>query len=231
MLRSAFLLIALTAPLWAQDSSSQATKPRAGKRLERTAAARARVREESRFDDSFRKYSKRFFGVGFDWRYFKAQGMAESELKPTARSWVGARGIMQLMPSTFQQIQTARPEFKSIDDPEWNIAAGILHDRYLWRLWERDVPGDERYRYMFASYNAGEGTITRALGTARAASLDATRWTSIEQVAPNVRRWRYRETLGYVRKISDNYSYLRTSPTPSGLPPLNLRPPAPATPP
>ena len=229
MLRSAFLLIALAAPLWAQDSSSQATKPRAGKRIERTAAARARVREEARYDESFRKYSKRFFGVGFDWRYFKAQGMAESELKATARSWVGARGIMQLMPSTFQQIQTARPEFKSIDDPEWNIAAGILHDRYLWRLWERDVPDDERYRYMFASYNAGEGTISRALGTARAASLDATRWTSIEQVAPNVRRWRYRETLGYVRKISDNYSYLRTSPTPSGLPPLNLRTPPPTT--
>jgi soluble lytic murein transglycosylase-like protein len=228
MLRSAFLLIALAAPLWAQDSSV-ATKPRAGKRIERTAAARVRVREESRYDDSFRKYSKRFFGVGFDWRYFKAQGMAESELKPTARSWVGARGIMQLMPSTFQQIQTARPEFKSIDDPEWNIAAGILHDRYLWRLWERDVPDDERYRYMFASYNAGEGTISRALGTARAASLDATRWTSIEQVAPSVRRWRYRETLGYVRKISDNYSYLRASPTPSGLPPLNLRTPAPTT--
>ena len=229
--RTALLLIAVAAPLWAQDPPAPATKQRVGKRLERAATTRSRVKEESRFDDSFRKYSKRFFGVGFDWRYFKAQGMAESELKPTARSGVGARGIMQLMPSTFQLIQSARPEFKSIDDPEFNIAAGILHDRYLWRLWERDVGADERYRYMFASYNAGEGTISRALGTARAASLDATRWTSIEQVAPNVGRWRYRETLGYVRKIQDNYSYLRTSPTPSGLPPINLRPPAPTTPP
>ena len=227
-LRLALLLIMLAVAFPAQEPA--AAKPRARARLERTAATRARIRDEARFDDSFRKYSKRFFGVGFDWRYFKAQGMAESELKPTARSWVGARGIMQLMPSTFQQIQSARPEFKSIDDPEWNIAAGILHDRYLWRLWERAVPDDERYRYMFASYNAGEGTITRALGTARAASLDATRWTSIEQVAPSVRRWRYRETLGYVRKISDNYSYLRASPTPSGLPPLNLPTPPPSAP-
>jgi membrane-bound lytic murein transglycosylase F len=229
--RIALLLIALAAPLWAQDPPKPATKQRADKRLARAANTRARVKEEARFDDSFRKYSKRYFGVGFDWRYFKAQGMAESELKPTARSWVGARGIMQLMPSTFQMIQTRRPEFKSIDDPEWNIAAGIMHDRYLWRLWERDVSNDERYRYMFASYNAGEGTITRALGTARAASLDATRWTSIEQVAPNVTRWRYRETLGYVRKIQDNYFYLRTTPTPSGLPPIDLRAPAPVTPP
>ena len=32
---------------------------------------------------------------------------------------------------------------------------------------------------------------------------------SIEQVAPTVPRWRYRETLGYVRKIDGNYERLR----------------------
>jgi hypothetical protein len=36
---------------------------------------------------------------------------------------------MQLMPSTFKEIASKRPEFTSIDDPEWNIAAGILHVR------------------------------------------------------------------------------------------------------
>ena len=32
-------------------------------------------------------------------------------------------------------------------------------------------------------------------------SLDRRAWSSVETVAPAVPRWRYRETLGYVRKI------------------------------
>jgi hypothetical protein len=34
-----------------------------------------------------------------------------------------------------------------------------------------------------------------------ARSLDRRAWSSVETVAPQVPRWRYRETLGYVRKI------------------------------
>src|SRR6266850_885124 len=123
------------------------------------AVERALKRATDKYDPAFQKYTKRYFGVAFDWQPFKAQGMAESNLRPTARSWVGARGIMQLMPSTFQTIQSARPEFKSIDNPEFNIAAGIMHDRYLWTLYPSDMDLDERLRFMFASYNAGEVTI------------------------------------------------------------------------
>lgn len=169
--------------------------------------AQRRVPTEE-YDDAFRKYSKRYFGVAFDWRHFKAQGMAESQLVPTAKSYVGARGIMQLMPSTFQIIQTARPEFLSIDDPEWNIAAGIMHDRYLWTLWKGHPSDEERRRFMFASYNAGEGPILRAQGLARASQMDHRQWTSIRTVAPKVGRWRYKETLGYVDKIQDNHRKL-----------------------
>jgi membrane-bound lytic murein transglycosylase MltF len=166
------------------------------------------TRDDTRYDDLFRKYSKRFFGVGYDWRYFKAQGMAESNLDSAARSYVGARGIMQLMPSTFAEIQSRRTEFESIDHVEWNIAAGILHDRYLWTRWKALGIDDERRRFMFGSYNAGEGPIRRARGMARQRQLDAHSWTSIEQVAPEVRRWRYRETLGYVRKVQRNHQTL-----------------------
>lgn len=165
-------------------------------------------RDQERYDDLFRKYSKRFFGVGYDWRYFKAQGMAESNLDSAAQSYVGARGVMQLMPSTFAQIQSRRTEFESIDHVEWNIAAGILHDRYLWQRWKDLGMDEERRRFMFASYNAGEGPILRARGLARTRQLDAHAWASIEQVAPEVRRWRYRETVGYVRKIQRNYQQL-----------------------
>ena len=177
--------------------------------LDRATAARNARHDQTRYDAIFRKYTKRYFGIGFDWQYFKAQGMAESELNAKARSYVGARGVMQLMPSTFQEIQSKRPEFESIDDPEWNIAAGIMHDRYLWRLWEPVGPDSDRTRFMFGSYNAGEGTISRATAAARAKQLDELRWPNIELVAPEVPRWRYRETLGYVKKIGENYGALR----------------------
>jgi membrane-bound lytic murein transglycosylase F len=158
-------------------------------------------RDADRYDQTFRKYSKRYFGIGFDWRVFKAQAMAESEMNPNAKSWVGARGLMQLMPSTYKDIQSRATGFGSIDDPEWNIAAGIMHDRSLWRRWERDSIDVDRREFMFASYNAGEGTIMNAQRACVQRSLDRRAWRSVETVAPDVPRWRYQETLGYVRKI------------------------------
>ena len=175
-------------------------------------ARREAARGEGRYDETFRRYSKRYFGAAFDWRWFKAQGMAESNLDSAATSRVGARGVMQLMPSTYKFIQSRRPEFQSIDDPEWNIAAGIMHDRYLWKLWEKEMSVEERYRFMFASYNAGEGTIGRAADSARVAAGGTPAWLHVEQVAPRVPRWRYRETLGYVRKIDEYYARLRRRP-------------------
>lgn len=173
--------------------------------LDAAAKRRTTERATERYDPIFRKYTKRYFGIGYDWRVFKAQGMAESDLHADATSHVGARGIMQLMPSTYKTIASRRTEFGAINDPEWNIAAGIMHDRYLWRLWEKDVTEAERRAFMFGAYNAGEGTINRARSAARAASLEDHRWQSIEHVAPGVQRWRYRETLGYVKKIEENY--------------------------
>ena len=193
----------------APESRAQSVVSRVGGALSRAAEARANKKLTDRYDPIFRKYTKRYFGPTFDWHYFKAQGFAESGLQPGAVSWVGARGLMQLMPSTFREISSRRPEFSSIDEPEWNIAAGIMHDRYLWKLWSDRVSDDERHRFMFASYNAGEGTINRAVAAARTKlGAPAPAWANVERVAPTVTRWRYIETLGYVRRIDSAYSRL-----------------------
>ena len=71
-----------------------------------TAQRKIEARKPADYDDTFRKYSKRFFGPAYDWKLFKAQGMTESNLDMTARSRVGARGVMQLMPSTFRSIRS-----------------------------------------------------------------------------------------------------------------------------
>lgn len=178
-------------------------------RLAEAQRARQTQRASSRYDEIFQRYSKRYFSAAFDWRWFKAQGMAESNLDRNAKSWVGARGIMQLMPATYQQIQSKESGFGAIDDPEWNIAAGIKHNRMLWRLWEGQPTTEDRMNFMFGSYNAGQGTIGRALRSAREIANEQPTWAHVEQVAPQVPRWRYRETLGYVRKIRANHATLR----------------------
>jgi membrane-bound lytic murein transglycosylase MltF len=170
--------------------------------------------DADRYDPIFRKYSKRFFGVGFDWQYFKAQGMAESDLDPRARSRVGARGVMQLMPATYKEIRSNRQGFGTIDDPEFNIAAGILHDHDLYDRWQREHSSspEESARFMFGAYNAGEGPILRAKKIARNEKLDEYMWQSMEQVAPKVERWRYQETLPYVAKIEKTHEELQKQP-------------------
>jgi len=167
-------------------------------------AQRKPSRTPANYDDAFRKYSKRYFGPAFDWRVFKAQGMAESNLDPEARSWVGARGVMQLMPSTFRSIQSENKELRAIDDPEMNIAAGVYYDRKLWLLWEADSIDGHRKEFMLASYNAGRRTILRAQSHARRSGLDPRAWPDIAKVAPAVPRWRHQETLSYITRIARN---------------------------
>ena len=203
--RALLLLLPLSVDAQAKPFSSEGLMGR----MERAARKRQETIARDTYDPIFRKYSKRYFGVGYDWRHFKAQGMAESELNPSAKSRVGARGIMQLMPGTFNLIFDPRKIPRNIVDPEFNIAAGIMHDRYLWGRWKPDVAEDDQADFMFASYNAGEGPIIRARKAAVQKSLDAKRWNAIERVAPDISAWRYRETLGYVKKIRENYGVLR----------------------
>jgi membrane-bound lytic murein transglycosylase F len=162
----------------------------------------------SKYDDTFRKYSKRFFGPAFDWKLFKAQGIAESGLSPDAISQVGAKGIMQLMPSTFSEIQSSNPELTDINDPEWNIAAGINYDRTIWTSWKEIEDNKEKQRFTFGSYNAGRGTIMKAQSKAKDKNLDHNSWENIRQIAPEVPRWRHEETINYVSKIDSFYLQL-----------------------
>jgi membrane-bound lytic murein transglycosylase F len=162
-----------------------------------------------RYDDHFRKYSKRFFGIGFDWTLFKAQAIAESGLNPDAKSSVGAKGLMQLMPSTFQDVQSANPAFADIDDPKWNIAAGIYYDRLLWKKWDDGRDNENLLNFIFGSYNAGLGTIRSAEKIASQKNLDSKQWKHIEEIAPSVPKWRHEETLNYVKRIKKYHEGLK----------------------
>lgn len=145
------------------------------------------------YDTHFKKYSKRYFGPNVDWRWFKAQGIAESALKENARSAVGAKGIMQIMPATFKEIRRKNPQFSNIDDPRWNIAAGIYYDRYLYKKMTDFKSFQHRLHLTFAGYNAGYGGVLKAIKRSRHAREDAD-WKKLKRYLP-------KETQGYVSRI------------------------------
>jgi membrane-bound lytic murein transglycosylase MltF len=157
----------------------------------------------NKYDDTFKKYSKRFFGPVYDWKKFKAQGIAESGLSIEAMSQVGARGIMQLMPSTFAEVQSLNSDFENIDDPEWNIAAGIFYDYKLFKSWKEIEEDEQKFNFTLGSYNAGKGTILKAQDKAKNSNLNHNVWESIETIAPEVPKWRHTETIEYVKKINN----------------------------
>ena len=78
---------------------------------------------------------------------------AESNFDPRAVSPRGARGLMQLMPST-----ATRFGVTDAFDPVQNIAGGVRYLRYLLDLFEGDLV------LALAAYNAGEGVVQSAGG-------------------------------------------------------------------
>src|SRR5689334_11343592 len=74
----------------------------------------------------------------------------ESNFRETAVSRAGARGLMQLMPSTARAIGVSDPL-----DPEQNILGGAYYLRHLANRYQGDI------YYTLAAYNAGPGTVQR----------------------------------------------------------------------
>ena len=162
----------------------------------------AKYNRIKKFDRYFSKYAKRFIGPGFDWHFFKAQPVAESGLEPSAKSGVGAVGLMQIMPKTFEEIQAKNPAIKgNWRHPRWNIAAGIYYDRTLWNLWKAERPRQDRINFMFGSYNAGKGNILKAQKEAEKRGLSPNQWESIVSALPEITGKRSHETISYVKKI------------------------------
>ncbi len=157
---------------------------------------------EASFDKYFTQYTKKYFGPHFDWRYFKAQAIAESGLSPQACSPNGALGLMQILPSTFQEIVRKNMHIQGrITDPRSNIAAGIYYNRMLWEEWHADRSFKDKIAFMFASYNAGKYTILKAQKIAIEKGLDPCLWPSIAEALPDVNGDRSRETVAYVDRI------------------------------
>jgi soluble lytic murein transglycosylase-like protein len=77
----------------------------------------------------------------------------ESRFRPRAKSPVGARGLMQLMPRTGRWMGA-----RNLYDPEQNVDAGVKYIAYLDKRFNGDL------KKIVAAYNGGEGNVRRYRG-------------------------------------------------------------------
>ncbi len=173
----------------------------------------------SKYDDLFRKYAPL---VRWDWRLIAAQCYQESCFDPNARSWAGARGLMQIMPSTAAHLGLP---IDQIHQPEPNIAAAA---RYLKELSQAfsDIPSaGDRQCFVLAAYNGGSFHVRDAMALTKKNGGNPKRWGDVSRHLrllsdpqyyndPVVKHgyMRSSETLDYVEKIRIRYGQYRGVP-------------------
>ncbi len=127
----------------------------------------------SGYDHLFRRYAP---VAQWDWRLLAAQCYQESTFDPNARSWAGAGGLMQIMPSTADMLGLPRSE---IYDPERNVAAAAKYIAQLSRLFADVQNPSERIKFVLASYNGGHFHIRDAMALARKNGQSPYRWSDV----------------------------------------------------
>lgn len=172
----------------------------------------------SRYDNLFKKYADE---IGWDWRLLASQAFAESNFNPNARSWAGARGLMQIMPRTARSYGLA---LKNMNDPEASVRTSVKLIRDLDKMLADKVPDpNERLKFVLAAYNVGIGHVYDGMALARKYGKDPALWDgNVEEMIllksdrkyyndPVVKYGyaRGREPVGYVKKILNVYDQTR----------------------
>ena len=148
-----------------------------------------------------------YFRPAFPTHYSQVQGgrmwsmthgitRQESSFDRSAVSHAGARGLMQLMPSTAREqagkMGIAYDYGRLTTDPAYNVSLGSAYYRRLLDNWGGN------HVLAVASYNAGAGNVrkwVRAYGDPRQPGVDVVRW--IEKIP-------FEETRGYVQRVLEN---------------------------
>lgn len=124
---------------------------------EREEAEAAYEREVARHTVAYRGWIEKYADEnGIEPAYVAAIILRESSYDPRATSNVGARGLMQLMPNTFEQVRSALKENATFDDmydAETNIRYGCWYLGYLSRIFNGD-PIE-----MACAYHAGPNNV------------------------------------------------------------------------
>ncbi len=94
-----------------------------------------------------------------DWLTYAIM-QTESRFDPSATSFAGARGLLQLMPATARGLARDKPDFKesALYEPALNLELG---QKYLSRLSQRWGASPSAVALAIPSYNAGAGAVDK----------------------------------------------------------------------
>ena len=103
-------------------------------------------KDSGNYDSLISEFSKKY---QVDFALIKAIIRTESGFNPRAVSRKGAKGLMQLMPTTAQRMNVS-----NLFNPRENIEGGVRYFKYLLSLFNDDL------RLSLAAYNAGENLVS-----------------------------------------------------------------------
>jgi membrane-bound lytic murein transglycosylase F len=181
------------------------------RRYQTQRVSRGNAQQLTPFDALIKRYAQRH---GLDWRLVAAQIFQESSFDPDKTSWVGAQGLMQVMPKTARQVGVNG----DLTDPETNIRAGTRYLAWLRERFEDDLRVRDRMWLTLAAFNAGIGHVRDARRIARSFDgLDRDRWfDNVEKAMRKLSQPQYfrdarhgyvrgSEPVNYVRSIRERY--------------------------
>lgn len=170
----------------------------------------------SNYDQLFMRYAPL---ARWDWRLMAAQCYQESTFDPKAYSWAGAKGLMQIMPSTAAQLGLAQDD---VYDPEQNIYAAARYLSKLNGLFQDVRNPQERQRFVLASYNGGHFHIRDAMALANKYGKNPRSWNDVAEFVLKLENAQYykdpvvrygymrgSETVNYVARIIDRWMTYR----------------------
>lgn len=171
----------------------------------------------SPYDHIFKKYAET---IGWDWRLMAAMAYNESQFDSSLVSWAGAKGIMQLMPSTARHFSD---EGWDMTNNYQNVAAATRYISALDKSLKKIEDKEERIKFILASYNSGLGHIFDAIALAEKYGKEPQVWFDNVAEALKLKNlpeyyndpvcrcgyFKGKETLAYVVKVLELYQFYK----------------------
>lgn len=169
----------------------------------------------SKYDDLIKMHAEK---IGWDWRLLAAQVYQESKFNPAATSWAGAKGLMQVMPKTAEELG-----IKDVSNPQESIRGGTAYLDYLYNNFKDINDSINRIKFSLASYNCGYGHVRDAQRLAIENNLDSTIWNeNVEKMIlalsspknyskPFIKSGyvRGQEPVNYIEQIFERYDHYK----------------------
>ena len=160
--------------------------------------------EISPYDDLIQTYANK---IDWDWRLLASLIYQESRFDPNNSSWANAKGLMQLMPKTAEELGV-----NDRSDPTQSIRGGTRYLHQIWENFESIEDSIQRKKFTMASYNCGLYHVKDAQKLADKKGLDPTRWDDNveDMILALSHRKNYNDPVvkyGYVRGV-EPYNYV-----------------------